>query len=140
MKNLNTFLLFLLAIVCCYAIQVAGGGIRVGTEGVGVMKSYGKEIVADDGTVDMILWSANGVAVVTVVSDGDTSQGACMWHIQGDANTVKLISDTQTPPKCATSDTDGRMCMIADGDGTYTFKNRLGSEETFIGEVFGLGL
>jgi hypothetical protein len=74
--------------------------------------------------------SALGNGRNTVLIDITSSHGAAgIVYTQGGANTVFEIADPIN--KILLTDTDGSLCFLADGDGTYTMKNRLGAEHTF---------
>lgn len=53
----------------------------------------------------------------------------CSFTIHGGLNSVTKVTDTAT--SCDTADTDVKLDVISDGDGTYTIKNRLGAAATF---------
>lgn len=64
------------------------------------------------------------------VFDSSAASVVASVYIKGGTNTVSEIFDPLT--KCAQTDSDTYLCIYADGDGTYTMKNRLGATTVFI--------
>jgi len=60
-----------------------------------------------------------------------SSEGiGCSFGIRGAGNAVDKLTD-HAVAVCDTADTDAKLCVISDGDGTYTLKNRRGGTYTF---------
>lgn len=80
----------------------------------------------DDGTY--AIETHFGARGILTIQSNVTTFG-CIVQIQGASNAVVEIADPGD--SCRTADTDAFIDVIADGDGTYTLKNRLGSAAIF---------
>ncbi|MBI5883158.1 MAG: hypothetical protein HZB91_08645 [Elusimicrobia bacterium] len=83
--------------------------------------------IPDTGSLALETLVTGQHGVLTVVED--TGNCAGQVYIRGAINASTILSD---PLAClATSDTPGRVSIIADGDGTYTLKNNRGAARTY---------
>lgn len=89
--------------------------------------------LADDGTYAMETnFGSKGIVKIVGMT---TNTGYCVFSISGAGNSVGELEDPFTA--CSDADTDGFIDMIADGDGTYTLKNRQGAAREFAVEYIG---
>ena len=82
--------------------------------------------LADDATVALeTLIQSHGILIV--MTPESTGKGG-IFYISGGNNTATVPVNFGN---AVVTDTDGKICVLADGDGTYTLKNRLGSSFEF---------
>jgi hypothetical protein len=103
------------------------GNIKVANTLTGEI-SFRQITLADDATIalETILPRNQGTLIIAVSSSSDVAGSV---YLGGDGDVVTEISDPFA--KIVNTDTDTNLCIIADGDNTYTLKNRLGGSRTF---------
>ena len=80
--------------------------------------------LVDDGTYAMETdFGSQGMVIMA----SDSVGRSCGWMLGGGGNSVTAHFDGASV--CAEADTDGFFAMFADGDGTYTLRNRIGASQ-----------
>ncbi len=95
---------------------------------------FNEVTLANNATValETLIGGSNGTLWITSTSDG-TVFGAVAIR-GGIAAVVEMLDPLTT---ISTSDAGVQICVLSDGDGTYTLKNRLGSTNTITLAFFG---
>lgn len=94
--------------------------------GVSFSRYNGVFLIDGDSVSLETLGIGNNGWLITHCSDGVTFG---LHVVQAGYNSVYEVLDPNA--RIATSDTAGKLCIIPDGDSTYTLKNRLGGEAFF---------
>lgn len=87
-----------------------------------------KADLADDGSIALEDYITSPLGILWII-DTTNATAVGSFFIRGAVNAVTIIDDPMT--KLAIADTDTKLCCIADGDSTYTLKNRLGGVRNF---------
>jgi len=80
------------------------------------------ETMADDASIALETYITSNSGILFVIASENLAAGS--FFIQGGGNAVTIINDSKT--NLSITDVDGKVCVIPDGDSTYTLKNRLG--------------
>lgn len=90
--------------------------------------------VADDGIVALETILPGNQGILSLVSINQTERrGAGIVFLNGDDDSVDEMEDpTGFLSTSGSTGTDNLFYIYADGDSTYSLKNRLGSEKTFV--------
>jgi len=78
--------------------------------------------LTDDASIALETVIPSTIGILFLLTDDGNCAGAVF--IRGGINAVTELLDAQT--NIAQADIDTELCIISDGDGTYTLKNRLG--------------
>lgn len=100
--------------------------------GTGLMK-FGEVTLADDASVALETNFGSG-GILTIVENLNYVAGQA--NIRSSANDVIIVASGAGT--FVNTDTDTKVCILADLDGTYSLKNRLGSSVTFIIQYIGV--
>ena len=87
--------------------------------------------IADDATISLESYISgnHGLLDIVVLGGGGTAAAGTVL-IQSGFQAVTIVNNPNT--WIATTDTDAKICVFSDGDGTYSIKNRLGAEYKFM--------
>jgi len=116
---------------------LSSGNVGIGTTGpTGILDVQGSQQkltvtravdVANLGTVALETKIGGAHGILTILEDSGNT--VCEVYIRGSLNSVTELRDTFA--NCETTDTGTSVAILADGDSTYTLKNRLGATRTF---------
>lgn len=113
----------------CLEINNDGSGASVNANGASNCHfTIINKSLADDGSVALETILAGGqMGMLMIIGAGANRKSAGIFSIHGAYNSVTVTAHENVQ----TADVDDALCVIADGDGTYTLKNRTGATDNF---------